>query len=61
MQSQRELYERQIALERAEMEAMPDEEQAELAAIYRPRASPKRRRRGWRRACSGTVKLPSTR
>jgi VIT1/CCC1 family predicted Fe2+/Mn2+ transporter len=35
MQSQRELYERQIALERAEMEAMPDEERAELAAIYR--------------------------
>jgi VIT1/CCC1 family predicted Fe2+/Mn2+ transporter len=35
MQSQRELYERQIALERAEMEAMPDEEQAELAAIYK--------------------------
>ena len=35
MQSQRELYERQIALERAEMEVMPDEEQAELAAIYR--------------------------
>ncbi len=35
MQSQRELYERQIALERAELEMMPDEEQAELAAIYR--------------------------
>ncbi len=35
MQSQRELYERQIALERAEMQAMPDEEQAELASIYR--------------------------
>jgi VIT1/CCC1 family predicted Fe2+/Mn2+ transporter len=35
MQSQRELYQRQIALERAEMQAMPDEEQAELAAIYR--------------------------
>lgn len=35
MQSQRELYERQIALERAELEAMPAEEQAELAAIYR--------------------------
>lgn len=35
MQSQRELYERQIALERAEMEAMPDEEQGELAAIYK--------------------------
>ena len=35
MQSQRELFERQIALERAEMEAMPDEEEAELAATYR--------------------------
>ena len=35
MQSQRELYERQIALERAELEAMPDEEEAELARIYR--------------------------
>ncbi len=35
MQSQRELFERQIALERAEMEAMPDEEEAELAASFR--------------------------
>ena len=35
MQSQRELYERQIALERAELEAMPEEEEAELATIYR--------------------------
>ena len=35
MQSQRELYERQIALERAELEVMPDEELAELAAVYR--------------------------
>ncbi len=35
MQSQRELYERQIALERAEMQAMPEEEQAELASIYK--------------------------
>jgi VIT1/CCC1 family predicted Fe2+/Mn2+ transporter len=35
MQSQRELFERQIALERAEMEAMPDEEEAEMAALYR--------------------------
>jgi VIT1/CCC1 family predicted Fe2+/Mn2+ transporter len=35
MKSQRELYERQIALERAELEAMPEEEQAELAAVYR--------------------------
>jgi VIT1/CCC1 family predicted Fe2+/Mn2+ transporter len=35
MQSQRELFERQIALERAEMAAMPEEEEAELAAVYR--------------------------
>jgi VIT1/CCC1 family predicted Fe2+/Mn2+ transporter len=35
MQSQRELFERQIALERAEMAAMPEEEEAELAAAYR--------------------------
>jgi len=35
MQSQRELFERQIELERAEMDAMPEEEQAELAAVYR--------------------------
>ena len=34
MQSQRELFERQIELERAEIEAMPEEEQRELAAIY---------------------------
>jgi VIT1/CCC1 family predicted Fe2+/Mn2+ transporter len=35
MQSQRELFERQIALERAEIEEMPEEEEAELAALYR--------------------------
>jgi vacuolar iron transporter family protein len=35
MQSQRELFERQIELERAELEAMPEEEQAELASVYR--------------------------
>jgi VIT1/CCC1 family predicted Fe2+/Mn2+ transporter/rubrerythrin len=35
MQSQRELFERQIALERSELEAMPEEEQAEMAALYR--------------------------
>jgi VIT1/CCC1 family predicted Fe2+/Mn2+ transporter len=35
MQSQRELFERQIALERSELEAMPQEEQAELALVYR--------------------------
>jgi vacuolar iron transporter family protein len=37
MQSQRELYERQIALERAELEMMPEEEEAELARLYRAR------------------------
>jgi len=35
MQSQRELFERQIDLERAELQAMPEEEMAELTAIYR--------------------------
>ncbi|HEY7131124.1 MAG TPA: VIT1/CCC1 transporter family protein [Candidatus Limnocylindrales bacterium] len=35
MQSQRELFERQISLEKAELEAMPEEEEAELAALYR--------------------------
>jgi vacuolar iron transporter family protein len=34
MQSQRELFQRQIALEAAELEAMPEEEEAELAALY---------------------------
>ncbi len=34
MQSQRELFERQIELERAELEAMPEEEQRELTALY---------------------------
>src|SRR2546427_5875390 len=37
MRSQRELYERQIALERAELEMMPEEEEAELASIFRAR------------------------
>jgi vacuolar iron transporter family protein len=35
MQSQRELFERQIELERAELDEMPEEEEAELAAAYR--------------------------
>ena len=35
MTSQRELFERQIQLEREEMKALPDEEEAELARIYR--------------------------
>ena len=40
MQSQRELFERQIALERAELAAMPEEEEAELASIYRAKGFP---------------------
>ena len=40
MQSQRELFERQIALERAELEAMPDEEQQELVALYMAKGFP---------------------
>jgi VIT1/CCC1 family predicted Fe2+/Mn2+ transporter len=35
MQSQRELFERQIALERAELAAIPEEEEIELTMIYR--------------------------
>lgn len=35
MQSQRELFERQIELEREEMRIMPEEETRELASIYR--------------------------
>jgi vacuolar iron transporter family protein len=35
MSSQREMYEREISLERAELEERPDEEHAELVLIYR--------------------------
>jgi vacuolar iron transporter family protein len=35
MSSQREMYEREIALEQAELEEKPDEEHAELVLIYR--------------------------
>jgi vacuolar iron transporter family protein len=35
MSSQREMYQREISLERAELEEEPDEEHAELALIYR--------------------------
>jgi VIT1/CCC1 family predicted Fe2+/Mn2+ transporter/rubrerythrin len=41
MQSQRELFERQIALERAELEAMPQEEQQELVALYIAKGFPR--------------------
>jgi VIT1/CCC1 family predicted Fe2+/Mn2+ transporter len=41
VRSQREFYEYQIALERSELEQYPEEEAAELAAIYRARGIPK--------------------
>ncbi len=41
MQSQRELFERQIQLEREEMRIMPDAEERELAAIYRSKGIPR--------------------
>jgi vacuolar iron transporter family protein len=40
MQSQRELFERQIAIERQEMHVMPDEQQRELAAIFAAKGIP---------------------
>jgi VIT1/CCC1 family predicted Fe2+/Mn2+ transporter/rubrerythrin len=40
MQSQRELFERQIAIEREELKIMPAEEEQELAAIYRRKGLP---------------------
>jgi VIT1/CCC1 family predicted Fe2+/Mn2+ transporter len=39
--SQRELFERQIALEREELEANPEEERHELALIYRAKGLPR--------------------
>jgi VIT1/CCC1 family predicted Fe2+/Mn2+ transporter len=39
--SQRELFERQIALEKEELEADPEEERRELALIYRAKGIPK--------------------
>jgi VIT1/CCC1 family predicted Fe2+/Mn2+ transporter len=41
MQSQRELFERQISLEREEMRVMPDIEEEELAQIYRAKGIPR--------------------
>ena len=40
MRSQTEVLERQIELERAELEAMPEEEEKEIAAIYHSRGFP---------------------
>ena len=61
MQSQRELYERQIALERAELEAMPEEEQAELAAVYREKGFTATRPRRSPSGCSPTRSTRSIR
>jgi vacuolar iron transporter family protein len=41
MQSQRELFERQIALERDELEESPEEEERELALIYHAKGVPR--------------------
>ena len=41
MRSQRELFERQIGLERMELETNPEEEREELALIYRAKGIPK--------------------
>ncbi|MDO8616732.1 MAG: VIT1/CCC1 family protein [Dehalococcoidia bacterium] len=40
MRAQREMFERQIGLEKAELEAMPEEEERELALIYRAKGLP---------------------
>jgi vacuolar iron transporter family protein len=42
VQSQREVLQRQIALERAELEAIPEEEKAELVAIYVAKGIPEK-------------------
>jgi VIT1/CCC1 family predicted Fe2+/Mn2+ transporter len=43
VQSSRELYQRQIQIEKDELEARPEEEQAELALIYQSKGLPKDR------------------
>jgi len=45
MKSQKELFERQLELEREEMRIMPLEEEAELAAVYERRGVPARQAR----------------
>ncbi len=45
VQSSRELYERQIEIERQELEASPQEEQEELALIYQAKGIPKEQAR----------------
>ncbi len=41
MRAQRELFERQIELERSEMETLPEEEEREIALIYQAKGLPK--------------------
>ena len=41
MQAQRELFERQLAVEKEELETSPEEERQELALIYRAKGLPK--------------------
>lgn len=41
MRAQRELFERQIELERTEMETLPEEEEREIALIYQAKGLPK--------------------
>ena len=48
MQSQRELFERQIELEREELRVMPEQEEAELAASTGAKASPMPTLGAWR-------------
>ncbi|WP_158058033.1 VIT1/CCC1 transporter family protein [Halorussus halophilus] len=45
VQSSRELYERQIAVEREELRAVPDEEETELALIYQAKGLPEEQAR----------------
>jgi len=45
VQSSRELYERQIAIEKRELEQIPDEEQEELALIYQSKGLPEQQAR----------------
>lgn len=45
VQSSRELYERQIAIEAEEIEAIPDEEEEELALIYQAKGVPEEQAR----------------
>ncbi len=57
MRSQTELLERQIELERAELEAMPEEEEAEIAAIYRARGFPEEEAKSIAKRLMGDPKI----